>query len=476
MRCIFLKKWMAAGIAAGLLACATIGAGAKPAALTPREAFNIATEAYIFGYPLVTMDMARRVMTNVRAPEGMRAPLGQFARIRTYPLASNHEVTLPNTDMLYTIAWLDVSQEPWVVSLPDTQGRYASFPMLDGWTTVFEAPGKRTTGTGPQQYAMVGPNWKGRLPPGLKKYKSPTSIVQVLGRVYCSGTPADYDAAHAIQDQCLAMPLSSYGKTYTPPPGLLYPDIDMKRPVREQVNGLGVADYFSRLAVLMKENPPSHADKRIIKNMARLGIVPGKPFDISRLAPAVIQVLEAVPGAALAKVAAWPKAATKSGDWSFKDGWTTTLKTGDYGLDYTQRALIAAIALGANRPQDVVAAVSSLDGTDQPYSGNSRYVMHFAPGKAPSANGFWSLTMYDGDYFFVDNPLGRYALSARDQLQFNPDGSLDVYIQKHPPGIDRESNWLPAPEGKFVLMLRFYWPKESLIDGSWKIPPVKRQD
>ena len=117
-----------------------------------------------------------------------------------------------------------------------------------------------------------------------------------------------------------------------------------------------------------------------------------------------------------------------------------------------------------------------MDGTGQPYSGNSSYVMHFAPGQAPSANGFWSLTMYDGDYFFVDNPLGRYTLSARDQLKFNPDGSLDLYIQKYPPGADRESNWLPAPEGKFVLMLRFYWPKESLINGSWKIPPVKRVD
>jgi hypothetical protein len=290
------------------------------------------------------------------------------------------------------------------------------------------------------------------------------------------GTPEDYAAAHAIQDQCRAMPLSSYGKPYTPMSGLDDPGIDMKRPVREQVNGLAVADYFNRLAILMKENPPSHADQRMVKSMARLGIVAGKPFDIGKLDSAVIQVLEVVPGAALGKITAWYKAVTKAGDWSSQDGWTRTLKTGDYGLDYTQRALMAAIALGANRPQDAVAAVSTIDGTGLPYSGNSRYVMRFAPGKAPSANGFWSLTMYDGDYFFVDNPMGRYALSARDQLQLNPDGSLDVYIQTHPPRMDRESNWLPAPEGKFFLMLRSYWPKESLIDGSWKIPPVKREN
>ena len=476
MRRVFLTKWVAGGMAAGWLACGPIGAGAKPAGLTAREAFDIATEAYIFGYPLVTMDMARRVMTNVRAPEGMRAPLGQFALTRTYPLASNHDVAVPNADMLYTMVWLDVSQEPWVLSLPDTKGRYALFTMLDGWTTVFGAPGKRTTGTGPQQCAIVGPGWKGKLPPGLKEYKSPTSIVQVLGRIYCAGTPEDYAAAHAIQDQCRAMPLTSYGKPYTPVLGQDDPGIDMKRSVREQVNSLGVADYFNRLAILMKENPPSHADQKIVKSMERLGIVAGKPFDIGRLDSAVIQVLEIVPGAAFGKITAWSTTVTKAGDWSFQDGWTRTLKTGDYGLDYTQRALMAAIALGANRPQDVVAAVSTIDGTGLPYSGNSRYVMRFAPGKAPSANGFWSLTMYDGDCFFVDNPLGRYTLSARDQLHLNSDGSLEVYIQTHPPGMDREANWLPAPEGKFFLMLRFYWPKESLIDGSWKIPPVKREN
>ena len=133
--------------------------------MTAREALDIATEAYIYGYPLVTMDMTRRVMTNVRYPEGTHAPLGQFARIRTYPPASNHDVTAPNTDTLYTMVWLDVGKEPWVVSIPDAHDRYCLFPMLDGWTTVFQSPGKRTTGTGPQKYAITGPGWKGKLPP-----------------------------------------------------------------------------------------------------------------------------------------------------------------------------------------------------------------------------------------------------------------------------------------------------------------------
>jgi hypothetical protein len=480
MRRIFLSGLAAGALAVALFAGCKTGHQSKATvvkqALAWREVFDIATEAYIFGYPLVTMDLTRRAMTNVREPEGMHAPMGQFARTRTYPLASNHDVAVPNADTLHTIVWLDVSHEPWVISLPDTQGRYCLFPMLDGWTTVFGAPGKRTTGTGPQKVAITGPGWKGKLPSGLKEYKSPTGIVWMLGRIYCTGTPGDYTAVHALQDQCSATPLNSYGKPYTPSPGQIDPNVNTTKTVREQVGSLAVADYFNRLALLMKDNPPSHADARIVKRMARLGIIPGQPFDINKLDPAVIQVLQNVPKAAFDKIIARPTEHASAGDSASKNGWTFPLKTGVYGTDYAQRALIAAVGLGANRPQDSVFAISTIDGTEQPYSGNSSYVMHFAPGQAPSANGFWSLTMYDGNYFFVDSPLGRHTLSARDPLKFNPDGSLDLCIQKYPPGMDRESNWLPAPGGKFVLMLRFYWPKQPLIDGSWKIPPVKRVD
>lgn len=477
-RGIVLNGFLAGAVAAALFAGCKTGAGSKAAGAKPalswREACSIATDAYLFGYPLVMMDTTRRVMTNVREPEGMRAPLGRFAHTRTYPLASNHDVALPNADMLYSTVWLDVSREPWVLSLPDTKDRYTLFPMLDGWTTVFAAPGKRTTGTGPQQYAITGPAWKGKLPAGVKEYKSPTSIVRVLGRIYCTGTTEDYAAVHALQEQCSAVPLSAFGKPYTPPPGQVDPAIDMKRTVREQVNSLSVADYFNRLASLMKDNPPSHADARMVKQMARLGIVPGQPFSSSGLDPTVIQALDDVPRAALAKIIAWPKEGAKTGDWTSANGWKWTLKTGAYDTDYIQRALAAAIALGANRPQDTFYAISTTDGTGQPYSGNNRYEIHFPPGQAPSANGFWSLTMYDDNFFFVDNPLGRYTLSARDPLAFNHDGSLDLCIQRYPPAANKESNWLPAPEGKFILVLRLYWPKESLINGSWKLPPLKR--
>jgi hypothetical protein len=181
-------------------------------ALSSEAAREIAEEAYIYGYPLVTMEMTRRVSTNVAAPEGDKAPMGQFAKLREYPTAAFRTVTVPNTDTLYTIVWLDVSKEPWVVSIPDLKGRYALFPMLDGWTTVFADPGKRTTGTGAQKYAITGPGWNGTLPEGVTEYKSPAGMVWLIGRIYCTGTPEDYKAVHTLQDQMAAVPLASYGK------------------------------------------------------------------------------------------------------------------------------------------------------------------------------------------------------------------------------------------------------------------------
>src|SRR5262249_37851482 len=175
-----------------------------------REARDTAIEAYIFGYPLVTMEMTRRVMTNVAAPDGKLAPMGQFARMRSYPTPEDKEVTAPNADTLYTVGWVDVSKEPWILSIPDMKGRYFLFPMLDGWTDVFQDPGKRTTGTGPQKYGITGPGWSGSLPPGVTEYKSPTGMVWILGRIYCTGTPADYTAVHAEQDQVSIVPLSAY--------------------------------------------------------------------------------------------------------------------------------------------------------------------------------------------------------------------------------------------------------------------------
>jgi hypothetical protein len=418
------------------------------------------------------MEMTRRVMTNVARPEGTRAPMGQLIKLREYPNASFRDVTAPNADTLYTTAFLDVGNEPWVLSIPDMKNRYFLFPMLDGWTTVFQVPGKRTTGTGAQTYAITGPGWKGTLPQGVREYKSPTNIVWILGRIYCTGTPEDYRAVHELQDQCKLVPLSSYGKPYTPPDGKVDPSIDTKTAVRDQVNRMDTKAYFTLLAQLMKTNPPTAADAPAVARFAKIGLVPGQDFDASKLAA---DFARRVPEVAVDRIMAQFKL---NKDVSDINGWAYTTKTGLYGTDYLMRALVTAIGLGANRPQDAVYPTSQKDAEGRAYDGASKYVMRFPRGQLPPVRGFWSVTMYDDKYFFVNNPLNRYSISARQHLKTNPDGSTDLYIQKDSPGPDKESNWLPAPAGKFILMLRMYWPNEnnpSIINGSWKIPAVTKQ-
>ncbi len=269
----------------------------KAAGPTEQELASLAMDAYIYGYPLVTMEITRRVSTNVAKPEGTKAPMGQFAKLRTYPPVDEHTVTAPNADTLYTITWLDVSKEPWVVSIPEMKDRYFLMPMLSGWTDVFQVPGKRTTGTKAQKYAITGPGWTGTLPEGVTEYKSPTGMVWVLGRIYCTGTPEDYKAVHALQDKFSVVPLSAYGKPYTPPEGTVDPNIDMKTAVRTQVDALDAAAYYKLLAELLKTNPPASEDAPMVAKLAKVGIVPGQDFDMSKVDPAVAKALQAAPKA-----------------------------------------------------------------------------------------------------------------------------------------------------------------------------------
>jgi uncharacterized protein (TIGR03000 family) len=439
--------------------------------VSEKEAMAIAVDAYVYGYPLVTMEMTRRVMTNRSTAEGARGPMGRFVNLREYPTAAYRDVTAPNADTLYSSAWLDVGKEPYVLSIPDENGRYYLMPMLSAWTDVFADPGTRTTGTGAQKYAITGPHWKGTLPEGVKELKSPTSLVWVLGRTYCTGTAEDYKAVHAIQDQYSVVPLSAYGKPYTPPPGKVDPSIDMKTPVRDQVNALKAGEYFGLMANLMKDNPPTQADAPFVARLQKIGIVPGQDFDIQKVDPAVARGLEAGVKPGLEKIMSYMKQAGK-----FVNGWVYPIPGGVYGTDYVQRATVAYYGLGCNRTKDAVYPTSETDAKGQHYTGANRYTMTFPKGQLPPVDGFWSLTMYDGDFFFVANPLNRYTLSQRNKLKANEDGSVTLYMQNESPGADKESNWLPAPKDRFVLMLRMYWPKErdpSILDSTWQVPPVR---
>jgi len=436
------------------------------------QAISDAIDAYIYGYPLVTMDMTRKVLTNSATVEGSRGPMGQIIKLRAYPSVDDHAVTAPNADTLYTIVWIDVSKEPWVFGIPDMGDRYYLMPMLDGWTDVFEVPGKRTTGGKAQKYAITGPGWSGTIPAGLTEYKSPTGLVWIIGRIYCTGTPDDYARVHALQDKFTLVPLSSYGKPYTPLPGEVDNALDTKTAVRDQVDALGVNEYFTYLARLMKTNPPAAADAPMVATMAKIGLVPGQDFDASKLGAFDKEAIKTVPKLAQLKILeGFKKAAVPVNGWMY-----LTNGIGMYGTNYLQRAFVTAIGLGANLPQDAIYPTSEKDSDGKEYDGTKNYIIHVDKGQFPPVNAFWSLTMYDKDMFFVPNLINRYTLSSRNKYVTNADGSVDLYLQADSPGKAKEANWLPTPKGRFIPMLRLYWPKEtppSIIDGSWKPPTIK---
>jgi hypothetical protein len=430
---------------------------------------KIVREAYLYGYPLVTMDMTRRQQTNVSVPDDAHAPMGQLLKLRSYPAVDNRAAAAPNADTLYTMVWLDVSAEPWVFTIPDMGDRFYIMPMLSAFNEVFYVAGQRATGGKSQKYVITGPGWSGALPEGVTQVKSPTALVWILGRIYCTGTPEDYKAVHALQDQFSSVPLSYFGKPYLPSPGVVDKTFDMKKAVRKQVNDIPLDEFFSYLSELLKTNPPKPEDGPIVARMAKIGIVPGQDFDRSKL-PVMGKKLD--PKLTLLEMVDVMKDKNPVNGWLY---WTSN--AGSYGTDYAQRAMVTLIGPGLNYPQDAVYPFSEKDADGKKYDGSAhKYVMRFEKGRMPPVKGFWSLTMYDRDFFFVPNPIYRYNLSQRNTFVTNPDGSVDLYLQAESPGPGKEANWLPAPKGKFITMLRLYWPKDtppSILDGSWMPPPVK---
>jgi len=445
------------------------GEGKATSKITPAEIQKIAKEAYIFGYPLVLMDVTRQVGTACPTPAGMCAPINQFAHAPAFPDHTFTDVVSANVDTLYSAAWIDLSKEPIVLSVPDTKGRYYLLPMLDAWTNVFASPGSRTTGTGKGDFAIVGPGFKGKLPAGLKKIESPTNLVWIIGRTQTNGK-ADYEAVHAIQKEYKLTPLSAWGKPYTPPAKVPVDPKVSKEPPVKQVEKMDAQTFFGRLNALMQGNPPAPADAAVMKKFAAIGVAPGKKFTLQGLDPAAQSALEkGVQEANQEIVAEGRKPRGK-----VVNGWILTFDLGSYGTKYLDRAAVAWVGLGANLAEDATYPMTRVDGEGKPLTGQNKYVMHFTKDQVPPVKAFWSVTMYNDKQAFVENPLNRYALGDRDKLKFNADGSLDLYIQHESPGKDQEANWLPAPKDSFNLIMRLYWPKKPALDGTWAPPPVKR--
>ncbi len=467
---------MKRSIRSGLLGFALLAGFAVTApanaqsAVSEQEAHSIGVEAYLYFYPLVTMDVTRKQSTNIEpGKEFGKGPMNMFINIAAYPPADFKGVVRPNFDTLYSIAWLDLTKGPMIVSAPDTHGRYYLLPMLDMWTDVFASPGWRTTGTQVGNFLVTPPGWRGAIPAGMTRISAPTPYVWIIGRTKTDGRQ-DYDAVHKIQAGYKVTPPSRWGKTFRSPKATIDPTVDMKTPPKEQVDAMPAAKFFAYAAALLKVNPPHVTDQPIIAQLKKIGIEPGKSFDLSKAAPAVRQGLASAPTDAR-QLMAWkmPTLARVVNGWSMN---TDTM--GVYGNYYLKRAMVAQFGLGANLPEDAIYPVNLADKSGKPLDGASQYTLHFDKGATPPVSAFWSVTLYNAEGYPVANPLNRYALSSWMPLKHNADGSLDLYFQNESPGADKEANWIPAPKGAFNLLLRMYAPKAEGLIGKWDPPPITR--
>jgi hypothetical protein len=437
--------------------------------LTPQHAqeeyaYSIGVQAYIYGYPLV--EMYRLRYKAVFDPDNKnRTPVNHFRHLRKLLDDTATTVVAPNSDTLYSSAWLDLSQEPIVLDVPDTKGRYYVMQFMDFYTNNFAYVGKRATGTESGSFAIIGPGWKGTLPEGLNRIQAPTNAVWLLGRTLVDDE-YDLPTVHAIQDKYLLTPLSSWSKKERAKPGiekLGLPAYDLSDPL----------NFFVLLNVALSENAPPSREDALMSLFRQIGVGPGKTSKIDELdSPTAKGLLRAVDmGQRLI--------ASLSSGRPVVNGWLAPSPYhGKFGDDYHYRAYIAKFALAANDPEEAYNFSTSQGDGDRPLNGSRNYVVRFEKGELPPVDGFWSLTMYRiPGFFFVKNTIGRYSVGDRSkQLRYEKDGSLEIYIQRDSPGKDKESNWLPAPKGDFALALRCYLSGKAISNGTWKPPAVKSVD
>jgi hypothetical protein len=417
--------------------------------------------AYVFGYPLVVMELTRRGMVDVQ-------PENSFGHSQVFPDHNFREVVRPNNDTLYSIAWLDLAQGPLLLQVPDTAGRYFVIPLMDAWTNVFATIGKRTRGTGEGSYLVAGPDWQGEVPAGLELVRSPTSMVWIIGRIQTNG-PDDVAAVGALQQGFVLGPPGEPARagTVIDDPGQLAQPDDQVDPYT-RVEQMPAREFLQLLAQLMIEQPPAAEDADYLQQLAGIGLLAGQRYDVESLSGVDAWLLDQGKKLAHAGV----RRALDSRE--LENGWTVARSgLGTYGTDYGTRTAVAMVGLGALPPEEAIYPNTSVDSDGQRLSGEHRYRIHFPPGQTPPVDAFWSLTMYDEDGFLVANPIRRYTLGDRDELDFNSDGSLDILVQHAEPD-DPKANWLPAPVGKFAVTMRIYLPQPGVLDGSWQVPAVER--
>ncbi|MQY30141.1 DUF1254 domain-containing protein [Nocardia aurantia] len=421
---------------------------------TAADPVSVAAEAYVFGYPLVLMDVTR---------EQSGTPNALF-HARTLPTAADHGVVRMNLDTLYTSAWLDLRPEPMVLQVPDMgPDRYWLMQLMDAWTNTVHNPSnvkpRVREGQSTFTYAIAGPGWSGALPDNVTRLDMPTATVWMIGRTQVNG-PADLDAVHALQDRIVLAPLSAWTAGRVAP--VAGATMATGTPPPKVVSGMNSRTFFDRMCAVLAANPPAAADDIAMKRFAAIGVRPGGTVE-GQPADALDQGI----AAAQKRLQEYHNPAAKN-----ENGWIFATNVGAYGTDYDLRAYTAKVGLGANLAEDAVYpstfGVADADGTPR------RYRIRFERDQLPPTAAFWSLTAYGSDNYLVDNPAGIYSVGHQTPVEPGPDGRVTIAVQHEDPGPDvAPGHWLPIPAtGTFSLSMRLYAPKPEALDGTWQPPAL----
>ncbi len=450
-------------------------------AVTAADAKAIAKEAYIYGFPMVvnykTMYM---YVINEKSPEykGSFNYLGCEARLLT---PEDKAVVTPNADTPYCMFWADIRTEPAVISVPEMEpDRFYHFQLVDLYTHNFGYIGTLTTGNKAGRFLVVGPDWNGKKPKGIKKIiRCETDIFFTIVRTQLFD-PEDMYTLKKIQDAYDLQPLSAHLGKKVPmaAPAPNFPE--WKEGDQFNTNFFTYFDFMLSLVQPVKE------EKELMARFAKIGLGTDEPFDMEAFSPQVQQAMEegvkegfAEMEAFLARHSADPLASAKM--FGTRDFLRQSAKE-NYNLPdfYIPRAAAAHMGLYGNSGAEALYPIYLIDEKGQPLNASeNKYTLTFKKGQLPPVEAFWSLTMYDGKtQLFIRNPLDRYLLNSTtmDQFAKDADGSITFYIQKSSPGKDKESNWLPAPDGPFYMVMRLYGPEEDALEGKWTPPAIKRVD
>jgi hypothetical protein len=429
---------------------------------------EIAKEAYIYGVPMVSMyGTMFEFSVNKESPE-YKGPFNTVLNIARVFTPDDTAFVTPNSDTPYTFMGLDLRAEPVVITIPPIEEkRYFVFQLMDLYTFNFDYIGTRTTGNGGGNFLIAGPDWQGQMSEGITKViRSETEFVDVVGRTQLFN-PADLDNVKKIQDGYKVQALSAFlGQPAPSAPAAL----DWVKPLRPSDQRTSL-EFFNVLSYMLQFTPAHPSEVELRERFSKIGIEPGKKFDVASLSEEMRRALQAGMAEGQKEIDARRVALGGKIDTLF--GTRKFLKN-----DYVARAVGTQVGIGANSREEALYPIYEKDSDGQAFDGSKdRYILHFTGGKFPPVNAFWSLTMYDlPGQLLVANSITRYLINSPmlPDLKLEADGGLTIYIQNESPGADKEANWLPAPKGPFMLAMRYYLPKPELLSGEWKSPDVER--